>query len=207
MKLDAPAARRNREPILEVLRCRLPGPPAAGSVLEIASGTGQHTAFFAQHLPHLRWQPSEREADSLQSIEAWTRDAGVDNVEPPRRLDVTEAAWDAGTYDAIFNANMIHISPWETGLALLRGASQHLHPGGLLLLYGPFRIGGEHTASSNQTFDADLRRRDTRWGVRDLEAVRDAAAAQGLDLEETIAMPANNQLLVFRYSGDSEDSK
>ncbi|MBW2279540.1 MAG: DUF938 domain-containing protein [Deltaproteobacteria bacterium] len=204
MKLDAPAARRNREPILEVLRSRLPEPPETGTVLEIASGTGQHAAFFAEHLPHLRWQPSEREVDNLLSIAEWVRDADLDNVETARRLDVTNGDWDVGTYDAIFNANMIHISPWETGMALLRGASLHLRPGGQLFLYGPFRVGGEHTAPSNEAFDTDLRRRDARWGVRDLEAVRDAAAVHGLELEQAVAMPANNQVLVFRYSGGSK---
>jgi SAM-dependent methyltransferase len=192
----APAAERNREPILAVLRRVL---PRHGSVLEVASGTGQHVAHFAAALPDLVWQPSERDPESLPSIVAWSR--GLPNVLPPIVLDVTAEPWPIGTCDALFNANTIHIAPWDAGLALLRGAGRHLRPGGVLVLYGPYRIGGAHTAPSNDAFDADLRRRDPAWGVRDLEAVLDAAAAQGLRLVERVAMPANNQTLVLRREG------
>lgn len=190
----APAAQRNRGPILEVLRRVL---PARGTVLEIASGTGQHVSFFAAALPELTWQPSERDPDDFDSIEAWTSAAGLGNVLPPLQLDVTEEPWPVDRVDAIFNANMIHISPWAACVGLLRGAGRHLRPGGVLVLYGPYRIGGQHTAPSNAAFDLDLRARHPDWGVRDLEAVVELAESNGLHFEERVAMPANNQIVVF----------
>jgi SAM-dependent methyltransferase len=190
----AAAAERNREPILDVLRRVL---PRSGLVLEVASGTGQHTAHFAAALPELQWQPSERDPEMLGSIAAWTRDLG--NVRPPILLDVTAESWSvAGALDAVFNANMIHIAPWPVCLALLRGAALHLTPGGVLVMYGPYRIGGRHTADSNDAFDRRLRDTDPSWGVRDLEAVCEAAAAEGLSLVQRFEMPANNQTLLFR---------
>lgn len=191
----APAAERNRGPILEVLRRVL---PERGTVLEIASGTGQHVAYFAAALPALVWQPTERDAADLASIAAWAEHAGVANVRSPLVLDVTRAPWPVGTVDAIFNANMIHIAPWRTCAGLLRGAGQHLAAGGVLVTYGPYRVGGAHTAPSNAAFDADLRARDPSWGVRDLEAVVELAGSHGLTLAERVAMPANNLTLVFR---------
>jgi hypothetical protein len=193
----APAAERNRGPILDVLRRVL---PARGTALEIASGTGQHVAFFAAALPGLTWQPSDRDDDGFGSIVAWCDDARVANVLPPVRLDVTAEAWPVATVDAIFNANMIHISPWATCVGLMRGAGRHLSADGVLVTYGPYKIAGAHTAPSNAAFDADLRARDPAWGVRDLEAVVEVAAANGLALAERVAMPANNATLVFRRS-------
>jgi hypothetical protein len=192
----APAAERNRGPIAAVLARVL---PEAGTVLEIASGTGQHVAHFAATFPRLTWQPSEREDESFPSIVAWTE--GLANVRPPVRIDVTEDSWPVGTVHAVYNANLIHISPWEACLGLLRGASRHLVPGGALVLYGPYRIGGADTAPSNAAFDLDLRARDPSWGVRDLEAVVAAAAGDGLAFEERVEMPANNQTLLFRRAG------
>jgi SAM-dependent methyltransferase len=189
----APAAERNREPILSVLRRTL---PTHGAVLEIASGTGQHVAHFAQAMPALDWQPSELDPQAHASIDAWT--AGLRNVQPAIVLDVTSPVWGLPMYDAIFNANMIHISPWETCVGLMRGAREHLRAGGTLALYGPFRIGGQHTAPSNASFDASLRARDPRWGVRDLEAVASLAGDHQLTLHERLEMPANNQILIFR---------
>jgi len=191
----APAAERNREAILDVLRRVL---PARGAVLEIASGTGQHVAHFAAALPDLTWQPSDRDDGDFESIVAWTEHAAVSNVRPPLLLDVTAEAWPVATVDAVCNANMIHISPWHTCLGLMRGAGLHLARDGVLVLYGPYRIAGAHTAPSNAAFDADLRARDPSWGVRDLEAVAEVAAAHGLDLAEHVTMPANNLTLVFR---------
>jgi len=192
----APATERNREPILAVLRRVL---PARGEVLEVASGTGQHVAHFAAALPDLVWQPSERDATLLDSIAAWS--AGAPNVRAPIVLDVGVEPWPVATCDAVFNANMIHIAPWKAGLALLRGAGRHLRPGGVLALYGPFRLGAAHTAPSNAAFDAELRARDPSWGVRDLEDVVASATVHGLQLEERVPMPANNQMLVFRHAG------
>jgi hypothetical protein len=189
----AAAAERNREPILALLQRVL---PVRGMLLEIASGTGQHVAHFAQALPQLTFQPSERERAMLASIAAWS--AGLPNVLPPVQLDVLQSPWPIARCDALFNANMIHIAPWAVGEALLRGAAQLLAPGAPLVLYGPFRIGGAHTADSNAAFDARLRGEDPSWGVRDLEAVCRVAAAHGLQLQERVAMPANNQALIFR---------
>jgi hypothetical protein len=189
----APAAERNRGPIAAVLARVL---PSEGTILEVASGTGQHVAHFAAELPSLKWQPSERDAEAFPSIAAWTE--GLANVKPPLRIDVSEDPWPVGAVDALFNANLIHISPWEVCRGLLRGASRHLVPGGVLVLYGPYCIGGVHTAPSNAAFDLDLRSRDPSWGVRDLEAVVAAARANGLALVERVEMPANNQTLVFQ---------
>ena len=192
----APATERNRDPILAVLVRVLP--PRA-TVLEIASGTGQHAVFFAAALPALHWQPSDRDDELLASIAAWTRVERRENVAPPLRLDVTGSTWPVSEpFDAMFCANLIHIAPWAACEGLMHGAGKHLVPGGVLVLYGPFKIDGAHTAPSNAAFDADLRLRDPAWGVRDLEAVAATAARHGLDLEERIAMPANNQTLVFR---------
>lgn len=192
--IDSPASRRNRAPILDALRPRL-SPDA--SVLEIASGSGQHSAWFGAALPGTRWQPSDRDASHFDSILGWTREAGAHNVAAPVVIDVGADDWGVGEFDAIFNANMVHISPWEVCRGLFRGAGRHVRDGGTLFLYGPFRVGGEHTAPSNADFDADLRRRDPSWGVRDREAVDEVAAGSGFERGEAIAMPANNQLLVY----------
>lgn len=194
------AAERNREPILEVLRRLL---PTRGRVLEIASGSGQHVAHFATALPALRFQPAELDPELHASIAAWSH--GLANVAQPLRLDVTQAPWplpDQEPYDAVFNANMIHIAPWEACLGLMRGVGEHLSAGGVLVMYGPYRIAGRHTANSNHRFDESLRARDPSWGVRDLEAVVEAAAPHGLAFEQRVAMPANNQILVFRKPGN-----
>lgn len=191
----AAATQRNREPILEVLSRVLP--PGA-RVLEIASGTGEHVVFFAAALPQTHWQPTDLGDECLDSIAAWRDSVAAANVAPPVRLDVTAEAWPIGTFDAIFSANLAHIAPWQACRGLMRGAGRHLQRGGVLVLYGPFRIGGEHTAPSNEAFDADLRMRDPAWGVRDLEAVVEEAEANGLLFQQRVAMPANNQTLVFR---------
>jgi len=191
----APAAERNRKPILDVLARVL---PERGSVLEVASGTGQHVTFFARALPRIVWQPTELDPHTFGSIAAWTEAGRLTNVLPPLQLDATDDSWPVDTVDAIFNANLVHIAPWEVCLGLLRGAGRHLGPGGLLVLYGPFRIDGKHTAASNTAFDRDLRSRDPAWGVRDLEAVVSAARENGLVFEAQVPMLANNQTLVFR---------
>jgi SAM-dependent methyltransferase len=183
---------------LEVLRRVL---PAEGVLLELASGSGQHAAFFARELPGLSIQPSDVDAENLASIHAWVDEAGCPNLRPPLALDVLQADWGVGTVDAIFNANMIHIAPWACCEALLAGAGRHLRPGGALVLYGPFRLQGRHTSESNASFDAGLRARDERWGVRDAEQVIALAATRGLQFGECVAMPANNQILVFTRAG------
>jgi SAM-dependent methyltransferase len=195
--LQAAATERNRQPILEVLRRVL---PPTGVVLEIASGTGQHVAFFARQLPALRWQPSDPSPLHLDSIRAWTVASGVDNVAAPLPLDVEVAPWPVVHADAILNINMIHIAPWSAAEALFRGAAQLLPPAGVLFLYGPFKREGRHTAESNARFDERLRAEDPRWGVRDLGDVQALAAAAGFAAPEVVAMPANNLSLVFHRS-------
>lgn len=192
-KQHAPATERNREPILAVLREVL---PASGVVLEIASGSGQHTAFFAPHFPDLIWQPSDPDPVARASIAAWCE--GISNVRAPLALDVTRRPWPIAEADAILNVNMIHISPWEACEALMDGASELLAPGAALFVYGPFQRGGKHTAPSNEAFDQSLRARDPSWGVRDLDDVARTAARRGLALERIVEMPANNLSVIFR---------
>ncbi len=193
VKLSYPSPERNKGPILDVLRRVL---PARGTVLEIASGSGQHAVFFSEHLPGIIWLPTDIAAERLESIQAWREDSSHSNILEPRRIDVLDDDWGIGTVEVVFSANLVHITPWECCLGLVEGARRHLKPGGLMIFYGPFRVGGKHTAPSNADFDESLRQRDPEWGVRNLETVRDAAT--GFKLEERIEMPANNQMLIFR---------
>jgi len=190
-----PAPERNKVPILEVLQRVLPAD--GGRLLELASGSGQHAAFFAEALPAWTWQPTDIDPENLASIAAHREHVRLPNLLPPRALDVRESDWQTGSLEAVFNANLIHIAPWECCEGLLAGAARHLQARGVLVLYGPYRIAGEHTADSNREFDAGLRARDPSWGVRDLEAVSALAGELGLHLRERVAMPANNQCLVF----------
>jgi SAM-dependent methyltransferase len=202
-RLSAPAAERNAAPILEVLQGVL---PARGTVLEIASGTGQHAAYFAAHFathfaatqPDLLWQPSDADPRARASIAAWRAHTGLANLLAPLDLDVMREPWPIAAADAIVCINMIHIAPWEAALALMQGAGTRLATSGVLVTYGPYRRGGAHTAPSNAAFDADLRARNPAWGVRDMEAVETLAEAAGLVCEARVPMPANNFSLVFR---------
>lgn len=194
-RLFAPAADRNRAPILEVLEREL---PQRGLVLEVASGTGQHAVSFAKSLTHLRWQPSDPDAAFRHSITRWIDLEHLGNVNVPIALDVRLQPWPITAADAIVCINMVHITPWEATLGLFAGAGQVLSPGSLLYLYGPYRRGGQHTAPSNASFDSDLRGRDPEWGVRDVEAIAAVAGDTGFDLAKTVAMPANNLSLIFR---------
>ena len=189
----APSAERNKGPILEVLARVL---PPRGLVLEIASGTGQHVVHFARALPALEWQPSDADPEVRRSIERWIREEALGNVRAPIALDVLQRPWPIDRADAVVCINMIHIAPWAATPALFRGIHAVAAP--IAVLYGPYRRGGAHTAPSNEAFDADLRARDPSWGVRDLEAVADAAAEEGFTLDEVVPMPANNFTLVFR---------
>ena len=191
----APSAERNKQPILEVLARVL---PPSGLVLEIGSGTGQHVAHFAKALPGLTFQPSEMDASRHASIAAWIRHEQLANVRAPLGFDVTRLPWPVPAADAIVCINVIHISPWEATLALMKGAGEILPPGGVLVTYGPYKRGGVHTAPSNEAFDASLRARDPSWGVRDMEEVAEVARENGLELTEAVPMPANNFTLVFR---------
>jgi len=192
---SAPAAARNREPILRVLRDYLPRP---AHVLEIASGTGEHAVWFSTALPEVTWQPTDHDPEALSSIAAWRDRAGPPNLMPPLRLDATEDTWPVAQADAVVAINMIHIAPWSATRGLIAGAARVLTQGGMLFLYGPFREGGEHTAAGNVAFDADLRARDPSWGIRDLDEIAALAGQHGLTGPERIAMPANNLIVVFR---------
>lgn len=193
----APATARNREPILAVLERVV---PVGARVLEIAAGSGEHACFFATRLSVAEWQPSDPDPESRASIDAWRDHTGATQVTAAIELDVTASVWPVAQADVVLCINMIHISPWEATLGLLRGAGAILPAGGVLFAYGPYRRCGAHTAPSNAEFDASLRARDPRWGVRDLEDVERAATAEGLALEEVVAMPANNFSVVFRKS-------
>jgi len=196
--LSAPATQRNREPILAVLKRVL---PAEGTVLEIASGTGEHAVFFAAALPGITWQPSDPAPSHLKSIEAWRAASAVPNVRAPLALDVEISPWPIVRADTVVNINMIHIAPWSACVALMKGAAALLNPGGLLFMYGPFKRDGKHTSESNEAFDLRLRSEDPRWGVRDLNDAAAAAAEAGFALEEVVAMPANNLSVLFRRLG------
>ena len=195
MKRHAPAAARNRQPVLDVLRPRL---PAEGVVLEIASGSGEHILHFAQALPGLTFQPSDPSAEARASIDDWIQTEGLGNVRAALALDAASDVWPIERADTVICCNMIHIAPWEAAVGLISGAARILAEGQTLYLYGPYRRDGRHTAPSNEAFDRDLRERNPAWGVRDLETVAALAAAQGFALPEIVDMPANNLSLVFR---------
>lgn len=191
----APAAERNKEPILAVLKQVL---PPAGLVLEIAGGTGQHAAHFAAALPGLVWQPTDLNPAMQNSINAWVAAAGLTNVRPAIALDVMEEPWPVNQADAILCINMIHISPWAATEALMCGASRILPSGGVLYLYGPYKRGGAHTAPSNEAFDAQLRQTNPAWGVRNLEDVLAVAEGFALTNADIVEMPANNLSVILR---------
>ena len=178
--------------------------PSRARVLEVASGTGQHAAWFAAGLPETRWQPSEADPSALTSIAAWAEGEGASNVDEPILIDAAAARWPVGAFDVVYCANLIHIAPWSHCLGLLRGAGRHLTPGGLLVLYGPFQIDGQHTSASNASFDRSLHAHDPRWGVRDLRDVEARAAEQELRLVEKVDMPANNFVMVFQRRAGSD---
>jgi hypothetical protein len=191
----APHVARNAGPIAEVLKAVL---PAKGLVLELASGTGEHSLHFAHEFPKLLWQPSDAEPAALRSIEAWRVDSGLFNLLPPISLDVRAAEWRVAAADAVLAINLLHISAWAATRGLMRGAGRLLTPGAALYLYGPFRQAGVETAPSNQAFDDSLRARDPDWGLREVEAVAAEADRNGFSLALVAAMPANNLSLVFR---------
>jgi len=206
-RLDAAAFHRNFEPILAVLRRVLSD--RSGHVLEIGSGTGQHVVGFAAATPALTWQPTDVNPNHLKSIEAWRQQSGAANVAPPFALDATDPeTWLGGdgrppmqALAAIVSLNVIHIASWSVCEGIMRMAGRDLSSGGLLVLYGPFKRGGAHTAPSNAAFDASLRRENPQWGVRDVQEIEVAAATCGLRLSEVVEMPANNLTVVFERAG------
>jgi SAM-dependent methyltransferase len=195
--LTSAAAERNKDPILTVLETVL---PARGTVLEIASGTGQHICFFAAELPNIRWQPTEPDEPHREAIATRIREAGLANVEAPIALDVHEPRWPvAAQYDAVLCINMVHISPWSSTNALCLGAARHLRTGGRLVLYGPYLENGT-AVPSNLDFDSTLKRRNQEWGLRELDDVARVAALHGLQRQQVVRMPANNLTVVFSKS-------
>ena len=198
----APATLRNREAILAVLKDKDVLPPSrvqtGGLLLEIASGSGEHAAFMAPQLAPLVWQPSDYEAEALPSIDAHARDSGATNIRPALQLDVAAPRWPVAACDVLLCCNMIHIAPWAATEGLFAGAARIMPAGAPLLLYGPFRRNGAHTAPSNAEFDSSLQQRDARWGVRCLDTeVAPLAARHGFALQRVIAMPANNLTVIF----------
>ena len=197
---NSPAADRNKQPILDMLQRVL---PARGLALEIASGTGQHVAWFGAGLRSWIWQPSDADPQALPAIEAWCREAGLTNVRAPVLLDVTAPQWPASgpafrePFNAVYCANMLHISPWPACAALMRGAARHLALDGVLVTYGPYLEPGVPTAPGNLAFDASLRERDPQWGIRQLDDVCTQAHKAGLRLQARHEMPADNLLLEF----------
>ena len=192
--LTSAAAERNKDPILTVLESVL---PASGSVLEIASGSGQHVCYFASGLPGIRWQPTEPDDASRETISIRIREAGLQNVAEPLALDVLEPHWPVHErYDSVLCINMIHISPWRATHALFRGAARLLDSQGKLILYGPYLENGT-AVQSNLDFDASLKRRNAEWGLRDLDEVTRVAAGHGFARREIVRMPANNLTVVF----------
>lgn len=194
VRREAPAASRNVEPIGHVLADWL---PQTGLVLEIASGTGEHALAFARRFPSLTWQPSDPDPLALSSIAAWQAE-GPANLRGPIALDATSSDWPIESADAVLNINMVHISPWDAALGLLDGASRVLKAGGRLILYGPWLEEGVDPAPSNLAFDADLKARDPRWGLRLVETFASEARYRGFELRERRAMPSNNLMLLFR---------
>ncbi len=190
----APATLRNRDFILGILRDVL---PTKGLVLEIASGSGEHVVHFARNFPNLVFQPSDCEPDALQSVAAWVKATWVTNVRTPVVLDASQSSWPVASADGIICINMIHISPWEVTLGLVRGAAAILPSTAPLYLYGPFRREGFAMTPSNQAFDRSLRDRNPTWGLRDLEAVAAVAQSVGFSVPTITEMPANNLSVVF----------
>lgn len=196
-RLFSPSTERNQGAIKDVFLKEI---PSNARVLEIASGSGQHSVHIMQDQPAMRWVASDISQEARASVRAWAEHAGLsDQYEDIRSIDASSEDWRIdGKFDAILSSNMIHISPWEVGLGLMAGAHKYLKAGGRLFLYGPFKRDGEHIAESNVSFDANLQNKDASWGVRDLEGdVIPAAQKAGLSLVRVHAMPANNFSVIF----------
>lgn len=197
-RMFSPSAARNTEPILKLLEGLL---PADGKMLEIGCGTGEHAVSFAAAMPSLTWLPTDPDPASRASTASWIRFRGLGNILAPRDLDASSARWgveELAPFDAVLSINMVHIAPWAAAVGLFSGAGRLLRNGGLLVLYGPFMHNGIHNAPSNAAFDQSLKTRNADWGLRDIADLECIAREAGLRLDETVEMPANNTLLVFR---------
>ena len=204
MRQESASAYRNETPIKDVLANLVGEGPA--DILEIASGTGQHSAAFCSAFPQMNWWPTDYDAENLPSIEAWRVHSECQNLQKGHQLDVTFKAWRTGAaisglpdkVSGMFCANMVHISPWAATEGLFEGAAHRVTSGGFLYIYGPYAREGRHTSDGNEQFDASLRARNPEWGIRNLEDVQALGEGNGLTLSEIIQMPANNLSLIFR---------
>lgn len=197
-RLDAPAFHRNHDPIWAVLSPILAR--ERGDALEVGSGTGQHVVEFARKTPDIVWWSSDVNEGHLRSIEAWRIHAGLANLRPPARIDLGDPNWPSGQRAdlcALVCINVLHIAPWTVAQGLFAGAGRLLRPGGHLFVYGALMRDGAHTAPSNAEFDASLRAKDERWGVRDIADLRELGKTNGLRLVGVADMPANNFTLTF----------
>lgn len=198
-RLYAPATERNRAVLLEVFLAHI---PKTGTLVEVASGTGEHAAHLADHMKPMFWQPSDIEPEKLHSINAWAQASGSENILPAKTLDVLKDHFAdlllPAPLAAVTAINLIHIAPWSVAEALVRKAADALPKGGTLFLYGPYKRSGDHTSPSNESFDQSLKSRDAQWGVRDLEAVSGLATSKGFGSPTIIEMPANNLSLIFK---------
>ena len=190
----SPSCERNRDPILVVLRNHF---AHRMQVLEVGSGTGQHAVHFAQAMPWLQWQCSDR-AQYLPGIQRWLEEAALPNTPAPLLLDVATGPWPSARYDAVFSANTLHIMGWPEVEACFAGLDRVLADEATLVIYGPFNYDSDFSSDSNRDFDASLRARDPRMGIRDAEAVDALAHGIGMVLVDDVAMPANNRCLVWR---------
>lgn len=204
LRLHAPAALRNRDLILDIIQAHL---PAAGLILEVASGSGEHCVRFGENLPAHLIQPSDPDPRARASIDAWIAASGRANIRAAIDLDASAPTWPVTEAAAVICINMIHISPWAATQGLISGAARILPPGGPLFLYGPYKRGGAHTSESNAQFDHDLRRRNFEWGIRDLEKVEELALANGLSDPLVFEMPANNLTLLFQKLPLQQDTR
>ncbi|WP_247713095.1 DUF938 domain-containing protein [Qipengyuania polymorpha] len=195
MKRTAPAAARNSAPIAEILAQEL---PASGTVLEVASGTGEHAVFMARRFPDIVWQPTDPDTEALGSIAGWAEEARLENLMPPLQLDARSSDWPIGSADAVVCINMVHISPWAAAEGLFAGGARLLDKGAPLILYGPYFEDNVETAPTNLAFDESLKARNPDWGIRNIAAMDELAARTGFSRTARYEMPANNLTLVYR---------
>jgi len=195
LRLQAPAAQRNRDLIADVLAKTI---RPDGLILELASGSGEHCLRFAERFPGAVLQPSDPSPRARASIDAWAQSSGLTNIRPALDLDASLAAWPLESADAMICINMIHIAPWEATLGLFKGAATYLTHAGTLFTYGPYMRDGAHTSDGNRSFDADLRAENPRWGIRSIEALTEVAQDNGISAPEIVAMPSNNFCLIFK---------
>jgi hypothetical protein len=188
------ACENNKDAILQVIQTVFSQPT---TVWEIGSGTGQHACYFARHLPHLEWQPTDRQ-ENIPGIRLWQEDAQLANLKPPLTLDVTDAVWPCKAIDALFTGNTLHIMSWEEVQSFFDRLAVHLNAKALVCIYGPFNYNGAYTSNSNAHFDQWLKSQNTLSGIKNFEDILFLATAMGFSLLNDFTMPANNRLLVLQ---------